>query len=757
MYSICISTKHWYLQYLCLNSILPNLSQEWKNFKTEEKTYLHASLYGLLTDYAEKPAFLVSAICKTLSRICRIGWIEFDNARKTTEQIMLFSQNNIACLRTASKFFAELVQEINDPIKNRSLILNRKIAIRFRDEALGNILNFAITNLINPSVTAECIIENFGILNLALNFDFSGTNNEEITEEPNILPLPLSWKQHLHNASLFLSLEKFLIAENDEISFQSFKALSNLCAVRKSIFIKPEERITYCSFLYSCFELCISHFILNKLSPNEINLSTFLQGVKKFLVNFLVKDLCNDEIFQNFLQRFLDFSIQICENQNVIFDLNINTIQIWTYLAHEGVGQTDKIKPMIPVMFQKYFDLSYELLTPNTFDDDSNILSLIECLDAFSTYFYPEVLASLIPKLNQLMINLENNNPLPIHISWSIYLCSTMLSNTMKKVGQELDDKLVENLAGMVPKLIHLGGLVEKSIIFFCQTFGSVYLSSNIDSYWGDSTSVLNEATIGQISMLVLEVIFNCFHKYTSGPVLSNALNLFEKLCSGYSSSKIISSLPAAFSLINYPVCNFTDHKMRTSLFLSLTQLWSTEQGNLQVFFELLLQKIQSVNKSDPDLSSLFVELLGISRALNTEKMFRDFFDVINEGIWPIVAKYKDCIGSFDGFKHLLRFFTDLLENRNCRVRFDISEAHGVILFKNLSQVLPSFSAMPVNSNFSHNSKVKLIIRLANNLFKCNFISFGVFEVYNDNCYLDTMALCFQLINNTIEIQVFYI
>lgn len=677
-----------------------------------------------------------------------------ENSRKTAEEILIFSQNNMVALRIASKFFAELIQEINEPIKHRSLILNRKVAIRFRDEVLGNILSFGISNVINSLNTAECIVENLGIINLALNFDFSGTYNEETNEDPNVLPIPLHWKQSLNNPELFSSLEKFLLTENEEISFQSFKTLNNLCAIRKSIFLKQEEKNSYCALLYSCFEASISHFILTKSNINEVSLSLFLQGVKKFLVNFLVKDLCVNEIFNSFLQRFFDFTFQICENKDIIFDLNLNTMQVWAFLSYEGVSQSDKIKPLIPIVFQKYIDLSYGLLNNDIFENEVNILNLIEALSAFSTYFYPEVLSSIIPKLNQVFINLENNNPLPAHISWSIYICSTMLSNTSKKSGQDLDDKLVENLAAVVPKLVHLGGFVEKAVIYFCQVFGSVYLSSNIDSYWGDSNSVLNEATIGQISMLVLEVIFNSFQKYNSGDILNSALNLFEKLCSGYSSSKIITSLPAAFSLINYPVCNFTDHKMRSSLFLSLTQLWSTEQGSLQLFFELLSKKLSLCNGTQPETSCLFVELLGISKALNTEKLYRDFFEVLNEGIWPIVSKFKDWTTGFEGFKHLFKLFTDLLENRNCRVRFDSNEAHGIILFKNLSQVITSFSQMQIELDTIRNSRLKYIIRLTNNLFKCNFISYGIFEVYNDRCYLDTILICFQLINNTVEIQV---
>jgi hypothetical protein len=84
---------------------------------------------------------------------------------------------------------------------------------------------------------------------------------------------------------------------------------------------------------------------------------------------------------------------------------------------------------------------------------------------------------------------------------------------------------------------------------------------------------MVGEFSIGQISSIIIKIILQNIAKYTDGKVLEESLNLFEKLCLGYYSTKVLVSLPEVISLLNYPNCAFANKKCRAKLFCALMNL----------------------------------------------------------------------------------------------------------------------------------------------------------------------------------------
>jgi exportin-7 len=254
--------------------------------------------------------------------------------------------------------------------------------------------------------------------------------------------------------------------------------------------------------------------------------------------------------------------------------------------------------------------------------------------------------------------------------------------------------------------------------------------------------------------MIIIEIIFTCFSKYSEGDVLQKAIELFEKICCGYYSNKVISSMPATFSLINYPPCNFTNYKMRCSLFFALTELWAADLHNLEQFLNLLRGKIRTCVGKMKETKDLFSEMMGISKALNNEKLFLVMFDVVYHEIWDVVHGLKEFKVDFEMFKIVFRFFTEFSENRSSRIKFEASDPFGIVIFRNLAEMVSVFYGFPDENESNLNTKVKILLRLVNNLLRGGYICFGVFEIYNDPCYLNTIIITFQAILKTTEIQV---
>ena len=62
-------------------------------------------------------------------------------------------------------------------------------------------------------------------------------------------------------------------------------------------------------------------------------------------------------------------------------------------------------------------------------------------------------------------------------------------------------------------------------------------------------------------------------HRLDEGKILEESINLFEKLCSGYYSSKIIVTIPQAQTLLSYPRYSILNKKLLQKLLTILTKL----------------------------------------------------------------------------------------------------------------------------------------------------------------------------------------
>jgi hypothetical protein len=88
-----------------------------------------------------------------------------------------------------------------------------------------------------------------------------------------------------------------------------------------------------------------------------------------------------------------------------------------------------------------------------------------------------------------------------------------------------------------------------------------------------------------------------------------------------------------------------------------------------------------------------------------------------------------------------------------------------VVLFRNLSNVINGYGKVIVDNSRSgdffknYYGRIKKLIGIMMHLLSGGYVPFGVFEVYGDTCFVDSLRTCF-LILDTIpraEISVFFI
>ena len=112
---------------------------------------IYEELLGMLYNTNDKPVFLTGGIAKALARVCRFGWLEIEEVKQVTFATERILAQNFSLAHAGFKFLEELITEIGEPIKGRSLALNRKIAVSFRDEVLGSIFSYCLYVLNNKN------------------------------------------------------------------------------------------------------------------------------------------------------------------------------------------------------------------------------------------------------------------------------------------------------------------------------------------------------------------------------------------------------------------------------------------------------------------------------------------------------------------------------------------------------------------------------------------------------------------------------
>ena len=749
LYSILLSSRHPCLVYLVSLSISKTISGEWVKLTIEEKQHIYNTFISMIFNKEAKPGYLIGGLCKTLARICRLGWVELEKTNKTTPFVIEIITKDFLLAEIGLKFFEELIIEILEPIKHRTITVNRKTAIKFRDEGLGNILSFCIFTLVTNKTLSSSIIKSLlTLINLSLGFDFLNINSDDSNEDATSLQIPLAWKTHFDNNSLLEMIKIIILNSDGEIEYLGIRVLNQMGAIRKSIFSNPEERKNYINGF--CYEMVS---IMTSKDLTDESLYEILQGFKRFLANFIVKEIAEALNFSLLLNSFFQFSLKLINNPDVLYLANYNSIAVWSFLSYEGNNQNDQISNYISSVLSLFIEKSFVSLSFSIFsiEKENDLNELLDNLSTFSIYYYPEIWKILQKFLFEEYEILKSGIIREVRVAWLIYISSALIAKESKKSGYELNDILIQNILQFIPSISQSGYCIELSVLSFCASFAALYLNSSIDNFWGDNSTMVGEFSIGQISSIIIKIILQNIAKYTDGKVLEESLNLFEKLCLGYYSTKVLVSLPEVISLLNYPNCAFANKKCRAKLFCALMNLWISDEASPHNFYESLGLKLKQAKNSEIDLINIFVEMTGICKALTTTKSFLEFFNVISDDIWELIRLPINNLQKPDLLLTILKFCKEFVNNRNSRLKLNVSEAFGIILFKNISQLLLFYCKNNLaNLKIEGENiieKTKKVLNIVNVMIAGEYICFGVFEVFNDNSFVSTISACFNLIS----------
>ena len=138
--------------------------------------------------------------------------------------------------------------------------------------------------------------------------------------------------------------------------------------------------------------------------------------------------------------------------------------------------------------------------------------------------------------------------------------------------------------------------------------------------------------------------------------------------------------------------------------------------------------------------------LRGVLRGLNNSKNFNLFFEWFYPSYFSVIIE-----GTLNAFHEddevvlcTFKLLTELVTNRNNRVRFDTWSINGLIVFKEtakyvvqLLQLWDCFQKKPIASDVYKGKwkHIKIICTLYHNMIAGSYVNFAICEYYNDNIF----------------------
>ena len=729
---------------------------------------MYSSLYSMLVS-SSNSNFISGGVSKALSRVCRLGYMELEEPKGVVQTIKSFIHSNPSFLNAGLKFFSELINEINDPARGRSWSASKKTSQLFREAPLGLVFEFVVETLNSnlQGLSQDQLVLCLSVCNLCLGFDFMGIQADDASEDTSCLQVPLAWKSLFEKPEFFEFLQFLIVHSTGEVELLACRMFNHVGAIRKSMFASSFDlkKLYLERYLQASTQIMMS----KKLASES--LVEFVQGQKRFLSNFGMKEVCDCGCLAGWLEALAGYSVEMFKSPSSVISSSESTWVLWNFVVFESNIQLSElipgIKEYVKGLFESFLVHSIENLSVEIFEKskEPELKDQLETISSFSVNFYPEV----IQIYEKIFISVTGSNLqsdcMNLRLAWLIFLASGFVSIRDGKDNEadlNADAQVVRLVFEVLSRLQVKSFELELSYLAFSLDLCKSFVNNSNEKFWLvlDNSQESLDATLDSCLNLILD---NCFSQMSSNEsrLISSALDILEHLAKGYYSNKYMMRNERVQNLmtqyLTYPLClNFP--KLRTKLFNILLTLWVNEDLStpLDVYLTPLADKLQNLTESgEPGGFALaFKELIGISTALTNSKTYFEFFEWFFYKFSVVMAACSYHLYESAVMDALLGFLFELTFNRNSRIKLDISFNHGIVLFKNVSAVITGLGKIILERRNENNyfkqfsSKIKRLMGITNNLLSGGYVPFGVFEVYNDSSYLDTLEVFFSLMES---------
>lgn len=345
------------------------------------------------------------------------------------------------------------------------------------------------------------------------------------------------------------------------------------------------------------------------------------------------------------------------------------------------------------------------------------------------------------------------------------------------------------------------GGLaLDEAIIEFSQAFRRAYIGEE-----AVATSKVYKRLAERLHMtdhmIVLDVVASkvAYNLRNYGVVdgdriIVKSLTLLSDLAAGYSSGRLLCKLTTVREMISrhdedaFPFMKGADSKMgrhRTTFYSTLLRILFTSSNaevDCEVEFAQFMEPLRvrlvalagmtskEAFLNDPTVKTAVIgvlrDLRGVISAMTNRKYYQLFFDWVHPTHTPVLLRICEVfseVGATEVTTPLLKFYSELVNNRSQRIIFDSSSPNGILLFRETSKILVTYGTHMLanwnrlggSSGAAKNASIDPYRTMYKGTWVClqtfsralagNYVNFGVFALYGDRALVDAMSICFRL------------
>lgn len=495
---ILLKTSNNYAIAIATNAYRDFMTQKWFAFKPDERMKVRAFVWTVLRQKLKiltRPSRV--ALIRLITRITKMGWFEDQRHKETVnEALKLLSPDFPATYCLGIDLLAQLVDEMNKPLRNETLTDHRKTAVSFRElslkiifkAALSCIKQVSVTNSANVDPATKINMSNVGV-NLAvqcLQYDFIGTNPDDSMIEMSNIHVPATWRAIMQDQTvipvmfdIYKSSTPLPSGEFPQYVSKLMELMALMAIVRRSIFSPEKERMRFLQRMIqgACEVLISRHGLKDPAVYHQ-----FCRFLGKLKSNYQLTELVNTEGYQRWISLASQFSTESFNRWQLSASSAHYILQLWSrmvsampYVREDSGSGGHLLKDYVPRVITAYikgklhqidaavkFDhdipvVGIEGEVENPLNDPEVLDTHLQFLPFICRYQYREVAEFLVTSTAALWgktkaavqqsyeqrdkASLIRRKIFEHQLAWMTYICSALVAGRLPAQNRRTDIK----------------------------------------------------------------------------------------------------------------------------------------------------------------------------------------------------------------------------------------------------------------------------------------------------------------------------
>jgi exportin-7 len=279
--------------------------------------------------------------------------------------------------------------------------------------------------------------------------------------------------------------------------------------------------------------------------------------------------------------------------------------------------------------------------------------------------------------------------------------------------------------------------------------------------------------------VIIIKKLFWDLRLWYKFPMITNiSLQLFSEISSGFNSGKLLSKIKGLKEILfmNHSCMEFLNYydnfKYGGKYYAILTRLLFVEENGEEEkeFLTFLEPFLKLTNECDGilnvsqcgnydclhgPLNRLFRDYRAICSSLISKKNYSYFFEWIYPRLCEVLIKgFHVCIHNPKVTVSGLKFFNEFCLNRSQRLNFDITSAHGILIFRVVGRLISYFGAFNSSSQIAQSydiykryKAISCCFSIIKTILSGRFVNIGILKLYNDPVLDETREAIFNMID----------